>query len=402
MPTLNRQPAEQAPERASAQRAGMALCLSGGGFRAALFHLGALRRLNELGVLSQVDMISAVSGGSLFAAHLARRAPSWPATGATIADWEQAVAAPFRAFAGHNLRTGPLIRSILPTNWRDPDAAVRALARRLSRTLAPGALVDLPARPNYIFSATTMAFGSNWRFERERIGDYQLGYLRPDAGWSVATAAAASSCFPPVFNPMRLELEPGDLKGGSYRQPDRDELVRHLGLTDGGLYDNMGLEPAWRQYQTVLVSDGGAVFDFTSTSNPISRLLRYTAIIGKQATAIRRSWLIAGMETGKMDGAYWGIATVADRDGAPAYPAETVSGWISQIRTDLDAFSSAEIAILENHGYLTADAAIHARAPQLIARDAPVAIPHEAWLDDGRVREALRDSDRRTLFGRFH
>jgi NTE family protein len=37
------------------QRKGMALALSGGGFRAALFHLGALRRLNELGVLSQVD-----------------------------------------------------------------------------------------------------------------------------------------------------------------------------------------------------------------------------------------------------------------------------------------------------------------------------------------------------------
>jgi len=46
----------------------IALCLSGGGFRAALFHLGAFRRLNELGILSTVDSIASVSGGSILAA----------------------------------------------------------------------------------------------------------------------------------------------------------------------------------------------------------------------------------------------------------------------------------------------------------------------------------------------
>src|SRR5262245_31835308 len=54
---------------------GIALCLSGGGFRAALFHLGAIRRLDELGVLSRLETISSVSGGSILAAFLADRAP---------------------------------------------------------------------------------------------------------------------------------------------------------------------------------------------------------------------------------------------------------------------------------------------------------------------------------------
>src|SRR5438552_9163421 len=45
-------------------RSGVGLCLSGGGFRATLFHLGALRRLNELGVISKPDTISSVSGGA--------------------------------------------------------------------------------------------------------------------------------------------------------------------------------------------------------------------------------------------------------------------------------------------------------------------------------------------------
>src|SRR5213593_1149029 len=49
----------------------IALCLSGGGYRASLFHLGALRRLNELGVLSRVDTIASVSGGSILAAQIA-------------------------------------------------------------------------------------------------------------------------------------------------------------------------------------------------------------------------------------------------------------------------------------------------------------------------------------------
>jgi len=46
-------------------RRGLAICLSGGGYRAALFHLGGLRRLNELGILSSIDTISSVSGGSI-------------------------------------------------------------------------------------------------------------------------------------------------------------------------------------------------------------------------------------------------------------------------------------------------------------------------------------------------
>src|ERR1041385_2679925 len=53
------------------QRKGVALALSGGGFRATLFHLGTLRRLNELGVLTSLDAISSVSGGSIATACLA-------------------------------------------------------------------------------------------------------------------------------------------------------------------------------------------------------------------------------------------------------------------------------------------------------------------------------------------
>src|SRR6187200_2525173 len=89
----------EAPPR----RRGIALCLSGGGYRAALFHLGALRRLNEVGLLSRVDTITSVSGGSIVAAHLADRVRAWPAEGDIVPDWEERVAQPFRAFVRRNI-----------------------------------------------------------------------------------------------------------------------------------------------------------------------------------------------------------------------------------------------------------------------------------------------------------
>ncbi|MFC4638856.1 patatin-like phospholipase family protein [Deinococcus hohokamensis] len=87
-------------------RTGSGWCLSGGGYRATLFHLGAARRLNELGLLGGVQAISSVSGGSLFAGMLATQLP-WPRAvpsgGPEWARLEQAV----QRLCAQDLRTGP-------------------------------------------------------------------------------------------------------------------------------------------------------------------------------------------------------------------------------------------------------------------------------------------------------
>src|SRR2546422_7428503 len=59
-------------------RPGIAMCLSGGGYRAMLFHVGALWRLNEAGFLPRLDRISSVSGGSITAGALGL---AWPRLG---------------------------------------------------------------------------------------------------------------------------------------------------------------------------------------------------------------------------------------------------------------------------------------------------------------------------------
>lgn len=112
--------------RSKAERKGIALCLSGGGFRAALFHLGALRRLNELGGLSQVDTISPVSGGRTVSAHLAQRTDNWPERGKVIEDWEKRIEEPLRALARRNLRTWLIAKRLLPWNWLRRSTAIVA------------------------------------------------------------------------------------------------------------------------------------------------------------------------------------------------------------------------------------------------------------------------------------
>ncbi|MFN2642446.1 MAG: patatin-like phospholipase family protein, partial [Actinomycetota bacterium] len=95
-------------------REGVALCLSGGGKRAALFHLGGLRRLNELGILGKIDTISSVSGGSILAGHLLQALRVWPRRGDVVADFEERVVQPLHAFAQQNIRTAVTARRLLP------------------------------------------------------------------------------------------------------------------------------------------------------------------------------------------------------------------------------------------------------------------------------------------------
>lgn len=403
-------PAEVGPEVeagavSSKKREGIALCLSGGGFRAALFHLGALRRLNEVGIMSRVSTISSVSGGSIISAHLANRIRDWPAEGSIFPIWEDSVAAPFRDFTMMNLRTIPILKRLLPWNWFNTSTGVEALAASYERGLTRMKLRELPDRPRFIFCATDMAYGISWIFEKRRMGDFQAGYT-PPLDWPVARAVAASSCFPPIFNPLPIGMKASQLKGGAVKAgSERDASIAGLRLTDGGAYDNMGLEPVWKSHACVLVSDGGATFNYEGDKNILWRLSRYTEIIGNQALALRKRWLIAGINKGQLKGAYWGIGGGPKKNRPPplaGYSAELIKEVISRIRTDMDAFSRVEIQALENHGYCAADEAVNRRLPELIDQAAtPFKIPHPEFMDERAVRELLEKSHERLLLGRW-
>lgn len=399
MPTAEKPSSE--PESTIADQR-IALCLSGGGFRAALFHLGALRRLNELGVLSKINTIASVSGGSILAGYLATRLRPWPEDGAAIdgEKWQQEIEQPFHQFVKHDIRTWPILKRILfPWNWLRPSTQALALQACYAKRLTPLKLQQLPERPRFIFCGTDVAYGVLWVFAKDRVGSYEAGYVTPTPDWPLAQAVAASSCFPPIFAPMPIRLSPKESMRG--RNHQAKPKIAGEGVTDGGLYDNLGLQSV-EKLGTVLVSDGGAPFVAATPKDLFGRLNAYLEIMGKQAGSLRKRQLIADYCNERRAGTYWGISSApskyrADAEGYSKELAETV---IARIRTDMDAFSDAEIAVLENHGYLLTDVAIEVHAPQLKAISAVRKIPHPEFMDEGRVKSELRHSHERRWVGR--
>jgi NTE family protein len=353
------------------ERNGIALCLSGGGFRAALFHLGALRRLNEWGILQQVKTITAVSGGSMIAAHLVSTLHKWRPGPMPVSEWDEQVAAPFRAFASRNLSAAPVA-----IGWLlfATDAGLRLLARRCEEGLTRLKLRELPGTPRFMFCTVDLVTGNLYVLDRHHEGT-----------WSVGTAAAASSCFPGYFRPLR-------------------QTTPHLrALVDGGVGDNRGVEPVWKDHFALIVSDGGESLRPT-WSRSLFWLTRSAYVLWNQGEEIRKRWLLSNFLAGKMNGVYWGIGSSASHYGSqsspfPGYSAALARDVIACVRTDYDAFSDAEAAVLENHGYLLADAGIRTHYPTQ-GSPPPLRIPHPAWLSEQKVAQALKDSSKKKLFGR--
>jgi NTE family protein len=169
----------------------------------------------------------------------------------------------------------------------------------------------------------------------------------------------------------------------------------------------MGLEPVWKTHDVVLVSDAGGLFTEQSDKGLLWRVPRYQAIQERQARGLRKRWLIASFREGALAGTYWSVASApASYDpAAGGYSADLARSVIAEIRTDLDAFSDAEACVLENHGYLMADAALRRHVASLLPNPVPpTAAPHPAWLPprapEDAIHRALADSGRRRTWGR--
>ncbi|HEX6701042.1 MAG TPA: patatin-like phospholipase family protein [Gaiellaceae bacterium] len=393
------------------QRRGLALAFSGGGYRASIFHLGALRRLNELGVLTRANTITSASGGSVTTAQLARHRIEHPEPWAEqrpIADFEGEIAEPLREFARRDIRTLTVLKRFLPWNWTRPGVSIEALAERLEDGPAgKHELSELGADPAFVFCATELRFRAQWLFDtgHGRAGNEVAGFAPLSSHWTVARAAAASACFPFAFAPMSVPAEARP--PGTYRGADRDSLVAKLQLVDGGLVDNGALEPVWRDHEAVLVSDASPTFKFAPTVfGPAWNVLRYVVTVLEQSVEVRKRWLISSFLRRDLEGAYWGIASRPgsyDTDAEVEFYSDSfIADVISQIRIDFDAFSDAEIFVLENHGYALAEIAMRRHARRLVAGAWPPAqVPHRDWMDEERAGRALRESARTELFGHF-
>ncbi|MCX6006764.1 MAG: patatin-like phospholipase family protein [Chloroflexi bacterium] len=346
---------------------GVGLALSGGGFRATLFHLGSLWRLNELGWLQKLKEVNSVSGGSITAGYLGYRWKDLAFNSDGVAtNFVDEIVKPLRDFCSHNIDVGSILGVLLPPF----HSSIERLASYYRKGLFDDAMLkDLPDKgvgPFFTLDATSLQTGALVRLTRENVADYRLGKFKVN-DIKLATAVAASSAFPLCFGPVKIKVKPDDwIEKEKVDDPEPEKLRSAIMLTDGGVYDNLGLERIWRRYSTVLVSDAGALLSPGQVS--VMLLLqakRASDIISGQATSLRKRWLMSDFEEKKMAGTYWGIATKIrhydlEKNGClpPIIDDSEGTGSLSRIRTRLNRFTPAEQEKLINWAYALTDAAM--------------------------------------------
>ena len=360
---VSQDPLDEAP---GSPTPGVALCLSGGGYRAMLFHLGALWRLNEVGYLPKLDWVSSVSGGSITAGVLGAAWSKLEFNEAGVGQgFHREVVAPIRRLAGKTIDIGAVLKGLFGRGTAS-ERVVEAYRKHLFADLT---LQDLPADgsgPRFVFNASNLQSGVLWRFSRPYARDWRVGKI-PYPTMSLATAVAASSAFPPLVSPLVLDLNESAYEAGSGEDLQFPPFTTRVHLTDGGVYDNLGLESAWKRFRVVLVSDGGG--QLRPAQKPerdwLRHILRVLNVIDNQVRSLRKRQLIASYLLPTEDpnhrlGAYWGIRSdIADfrlPDALPCPHEQTLK--LAATPTRLARLAAADQERLINWGYAICDAGL--------------------------------------------
>lgn len=343
----------------------LGLALSGGGFRATLFGLGSLWRLNDAGLLGKLDRLTSVSGGSILMGILAHRWRQLQFDNGRASNFAQVLAEPVRTFCAKTIDIGAGLAGLLVPFKTAGDF----LADRYEKDLFGAAMIkDIPVadgdgNPKFIFYATNMQTGRSFRFRQDMLADYRLGISR-STNVPLAVAVAASSAFPPIFSPIVLKTDPAAWSEGD-ELPNLEGLRKRIVLADGGVYDNMGLESLVDNVDIAMVSDAGAPFgiDETPAEDHIFQLDRVRDILIDQTRALRKRWLISEFRAGRKQGAYWGIGTLMAAYGStPRMTGDsTVSDALEHVPTRLSSFDAKRQGHLINWGYALCDVSVRAR-----------------------------------------
>lgn len=378
------------------------LALSGGGVRAAVFHLGVLKRLADEGLLEQVTTLSTVSGGSLIMAALLNDAKfKWPSSH----QFRQKILPGLR----DRLTTTDLF-SFKAVGWRGLLKFNGRLLRDRASVLASlvesqwgisGRLCDLPDSPNWQINTTCIESGKNWRFAKREMGDWSFGrHYAPDV--SLSTAVAASAAVPYVIGAMPLTLpeegwwETDPASGKQLRtRPPSKQAVR---LWDGGAYDNMGLEAVskpgrgLRSCDFLICSAASGPLRPRGRS-PLAGLLRghlssprLFDIAGDQIRSLRSRILIADIASRTVNGALLrmgnSVRAVDVKMGRSkpagfydAYQSDEQAATALQHPTDLKAVSGEQFDALARHGFEIADATLTTYVPAGFPRSLPWEAP---------------------------
>jgi predicted acylesterase/phospholipase RssA len=337
----------------------LGLALSGGGFRATLYHLGVVRFLRDAGALQSVTDIASVSGGSILAAHLVL---NWDRYNGDDANFD-AAASEIVKFVQFDLRNHIVRRLPLQVPFRllarlhfvdgrrfTPNALLESYYKKF--LYGDRCLHELPEQPMLHMLATNVSTGSLAAFNRHGLFIQQ----RDDAGGrpfvhvlgqlaSISRVVGASSAFPGFFPPVEITAADLGVRDGQFPTEF---------FTDGGVYDNLGLRAfLWLKEQQVtldqiLVSDAGKPFQVLSDAalGVVGQSMRATDILWDRVSQLERE------NFGKHAGfSFLPVTESVDVQDDPTALHPVVQAEVQSIRTDLDRFSSEEVDALAQHGY---------------------------------------------------
>ena len=285
------------------------MALSGGGYRATVFHLGVLEWFARTGRFDDVRFFSTVSGGSICVGLIYATAENkWP----TSSQYSQTIVPKIKDL----LTTVDLQKKITTRGIFNPfSTRADDLAKLMEKEFKmKGTLQDIPEDPRLIINATTYETGKLFRFEQRRMADYRLGGVKKPT-IKLSEAVAASAGFPVGIGP--LILDPDDYNWFAFRNkvltdPIPPPNYKKLHLWDGGVYDNLADEPlfdpgdGWRDgVDFLVVSDASGLFDddkaYSFGAQPLKRLLD---IATSQVRAVRARSLVDYMEDHPGSGIY--------------------------------------------------------------------------------------------------
>jgi NTE family protein len=227
-------------------------------------------------------------------------------------------------------------------------------------------LADLPAIPEWSINGTTAENGKRFRFKASQMGDYELGYTIGCNTFLLANAMAVSAAFPGLIGPLTLRASAFEWKRRPWGSaPGSEEVVKlpfkSLHLYDGGVYDNLGLEPFFdsgRQSskvgdECIVTSDAGLPLPKETSRNPLSvfRLTRVADVMSEQGRSLRVRAFSNYLQGGKGRGAFLYIA------GPKPQMPDVEAQFAMRFPTSLRRLSEANFDRLADHGHSVAAAA---------------------------------------------
>jgi NTE family protein len=344
-------------------KARIGLALSGGGIRAAVFHLGVLQYLAEAKFFDQIASISSVSGASLCIGA----GNKWPSGDAFIRDVQPKVR---EMILDNNIQKSALLRlPVSPKYWRDK---VKLIAKMLEdKWGVNGTLQDLPRYPYWEINCTTFETGKSFRLRRDYMGDHKIGYVQ-NPELPISHMIAASAGFPVLIGPYILKT-----KGLRWTKDKRGlegevQVGTKYTLWDGGVYDNLGLEALYKigrgldsEIDYLMVSNASASIRYQKRKRDLSltNMKRLLDIATSQVDSLRSRDVIASVIS-KGDGMYIKIGNsagfIAQGFGVPQEKAAPIAedclsaedaAKVRDYATTLNTPSREHFELIFRHGY---------------------------------------------------